>query len=97
MPKSRSLIHDDFLLTTKQARELYHRFAKSEPIYDYHCHLPPDLIDLIRRSLGGELARRRGDLPQAVLQYQRCIDLSRDAWPANWARFRLVQLAKPTP
>ena len=33
-------ITDDFLLGTPQARELYHRFAEPEPIYDYHCHLP---------------------------------------------------------
>ena len=61
MSKSRPLIHDDFLLTTKQARELYHRYAKAEPIYDYHCHLPPDLIasnhqfaDLQELWLGGD-------------------------------------------
>jgi glucuronate isomerase len=32
-------IHDDFLLQTDAARELYHRYAKGEPIYDYHCHV----------------------------------------------------------
>jgi glucuronate isomerase len=37
-------ITDDFLLPSKPARELYHQFAKSEPIFDYHCHLPPDQI-----------------------------------------------------
>ena len=37
-------IHDDFLLQTDAARDLYHNFAKAEPIYDYHCHLPPALI-----------------------------------------------------
>lgn len=58
---SRSFIHDDFLLGTKQARELYHRYAKDEPIFDYHCHLPPDLIaknhqfaDLTELWLGGD-------------------------------------------
>src|SRR5439155_12045798 len=34
-------IHDDFLLQTSAARRLYHEFAESEPILDYHCHLPP--------------------------------------------------------
>src|SRR6201746_259097 len=34
-------IHEDFLLTTKASRRLYHRFAKDEPILDSHCHLPP--------------------------------------------------------
>ena len=40
----RPFIHEDFLLTTKQARELYHRYAEPEPIFDYHCHLPPQQI-----------------------------------------------------
>ncbi|MBI5766528.1 MAG: glucuronate isomerase [Verrucomicrobia bacterium] len=54
-------IHADFLLATKQARALYHDFAADEPIYDYHCHLPPDLIaknhqfaDLQELWLGGD-------------------------------------------
>jgi glucuronate isomerase len=34
-------IHDDFLLQTRTARRLYHQFAESEPIFDYHCHLSP--------------------------------------------------------
>ena len=36
----KSFIHDDFLLQTDAARDLYHNFAKHEPIYDYHCHQP---------------------------------------------------------
>ena len=39
-----SFISDNFLLTTKQARELFQGYAKDEPILDYHCHLPPALI-----------------------------------------------------
>ncbi|MBC8011953.1 MAG: glucuronate isomerase, partial [Burkholderiales bacterium] len=39
-----AFLHDDFLLTTATARRLYHDVAKAEPIYDYHCHLPPDQI-----------------------------------------------------
>ena len=39
-------IHDDFLLSTKTARQLYHEYAEAEPILDYHCHLPPqDVAD----------------------------------------------------
>jgi len=37
-----SFIHEDFLLSTPASRRLYHEFAKSEPILDYHCHLPPN-------------------------------------------------------
>ncbi|WP_053976680.1 glucuronate isomerase [Mangrovimonas xylaniphaga] len=36
-----SFIHDNFLLETKQAQELYHNYAAKMPIIDYHCHLPP--------------------------------------------------------
>ncbi len=39
-----AFLHDDFLLTTETARRLYHGVAKHQPIYDYHCHLPPDQI-----------------------------------------------------
>src|SRR6185369_15620147 len=34
-------ITEDFLLESKTAVELYHRFAKDQPIIDYHCHIPP--------------------------------------------------------
>jgi glucuronate isomerase len=33
-------IHDDFLLETDLAAELYHVYAEKLPIIDYHCHLP---------------------------------------------------------
>ncbi len=36
-----SFIHDDFLLSNKTARRLFHEHAENEPILDYHCHLPP--------------------------------------------------------
>ena len=39
--KAIAFIHDDFLLQSKPARELYHRYAECLPIVDYHCHLPP--------------------------------------------------------
>jgi glucuronate isomerase len=54
-------IHDDFLLHSAPARELYHRYAEKEPIFDYHCHLSPRLIaenhrfaDLAEIWLGGD-------------------------------------------
>ncbi len=31
---------EDFLLSTRAARRLYHGFAKAMPILDFHCHLP---------------------------------------------------------
>ncbi len=40
----RPFIHDDFLLETPVAADLYHRFAANLPIIDYHCHLPVEQI-----------------------------------------------------
>lgn len=57
----RPFIHDDFLLQSEAARRLYHEFAATEPICDYHNHLPPDAIaadhkfaDLAEIWLGGD-------------------------------------------
>jgi glucuronate isomerase len=39
-------IHEDFLLASKAASQLYHKFAEAEPIFDYHCHISPrDIAD----------------------------------------------------
>ena len=43
-PAAAPWITDDFLLHNDVARELYHEYAEQEPIFDYHCHLPPDQI-----------------------------------------------------
>lgn len=39
-----SFMSEDFLLHGEFARRLYHGYAKDQPIYDYHCHLPPRQI-----------------------------------------------------
>ena len=33
-------LSEDFLLYTETSRRLYHDYAKHQPIFDYHCHLP---------------------------------------------------------
>ncbi len=40
----KKFLDQDFLLETTTAKTLYHQFASSLPIIDYHCHLPPDQI-----------------------------------------------------
>ncbi len=40
----KSFIHEDFLLQTNAAKELYHKHAAKMPIIDYHCHLNPAYI-----------------------------------------------------
>ena len=36
----KAFLSEDFLLQTETARVLYHDFAETMPIFDYHCHLP---------------------------------------------------------
>ena len=43
---STAFMDEEFLLDTRQARELYHNHAESLPIIDYHCHLSP--VDIAR-------------------------------------------------
>ncbi|MDQ0192069.1 glucuronate isomerase [Paenibacillus wynnii] len=40
----KTFIHEDFLLQSEEARILYHEYAESLPIIDYHCHLDPKAI-----------------------------------------------------
>ncbi len=35
---------DDFILKNSFAKQLYHEYAKKQPIIDYHCHLEPKEI-----------------------------------------------------
>jgi len=41
-------IHEDFLLHSKTGQHLYHQYAESQPILDYHCHLLPQ--DIVRNQ-----------------------------------------------
>ncbi len=34
------IVHNDFLLLSKESKVLYHDYASKMPIIDYHCHLP---------------------------------------------------------
>ena len=40
----KEFLDKNFLLQSNTAEKLYHEYAKSLPIIDYHCHLPPDDI-----------------------------------------------------
>lgn len=40
----KQFLTEDFLLGSETARRLYFEHAESLPIYDYHCHIPPDRI-----------------------------------------------------
>ncbi|HVT71720.1 MAG TPA: glucuronate isomerase [Lacunisphaera sp.] len=87
-------IHEDFLLHTDAARDLYHHFAKGEPIFDYHCHLPPALIaenhrfaDLAEIWLGGDhykwRAMRANGVPERACTGDAPPREKFDAWCAT--------------
>ena len=40
----KSFMDQDFLLQTKTASELFHKYAEKAPILDYHCHISPAQI-----------------------------------------------------
>lgn len=63
----KSFIHDDFLLMSETAQELYHNTAESLPIIDFHNHLSPKEIyedrcydNLTQVWLGGDHYKWRG-------------------------------------
>lgn len=39
-----NFIHDDFMLSCEESRRLYHEYAESMPIIDYHNHLMPEQL-----------------------------------------------------
>jgi glucuronate isomerase len=46
---AQSFITDDFLLRNEFAKKLYHGYASTLPIIDYHCHLSPSEIAADRK------------------------------------------------
>jgi glucuronate isomerase len=42
--KNMSIINDKFMLKNETGKRLYEEFARDMPIYDYHCHLNPQMI-----------------------------------------------------
>jgi hypothetical protein len=69
-------------LLVKSVETLLSRFAEGS--LDYHDD---------PYFFFGELARYRGDRSEALLQYERCIEMARDEWPSSWARYRIEQMS----
>ncbi len=94
MSSAKPFVHGDFLLQTDAARDLYHAFAEQEPIYDYHCHLPPALIasnhqfgDLFEIWLAGDhykwRAMRSNGVPERLCTGDASPREKFDAWCAT--------------
>ncbi len=73
-----AFLPEDYLLTNRRARRLYERHAAPQPIFDYHCHLPPVEIAENRRFanlteiwLGGDhykwRAMRANGVPEELI------------------------------
>jgi len=89
----KQFISDDFLLTTKAARELYHRYAEKMPIIDYHCHLPPAEIaedrrwdDIAQVWLGGDHYKWR-QMRTCGFAERFCSGRGTDGCASAWERF----------
>ena len=78
MSLSQPFLPDDFLLPNPWARRLYFEHAAKQPIFDYHCHLPPDQIaanrqftNLTQIWLGGDhykwRALRAAGIPEDLI------------------------------
>jgi len=86
-----SYLHENFLLPNKTAQRLYHEVAASQPIMDYHCHLPPEAVagnarfpDLAEIWLGGDhykwRAMRAAGEPEALVSGDASPKEKFDAW-----------------
>jgi len=84
----------DFLLTTPQARQLYHAVAADLPIIDYHCHLPPRELAENRRFenltdlwLAGDhykwRAMRANGIDESLITGNATARAKYDAWAAT--------------
>ena len=40
----KAFMDQDFILNTKTAKKLFHDYAETTPVLDYHCHLDPKEI-----------------------------------------------------
>ena len=93
MSIKRPFIHEDFLLTTKTAKELYHGYAEKMPIIDYHCHLPPVEIaedkcwtDIADVWLGGDHYKWRQMRSNGFAE-RFCSGRGKDGCATGWERF----------
>lgn len=85
-----SFIHEDFMLSSETAKQLYHQSAENMPIIDYHCHLVPQMIaenhqfsDITELWLGGDhykwRAMRANGVPEAYITGQET---------SSWEKFQ---------
>jgi glucuronate isomerase len=57
----KTFINENFLLSNKKARDLYHNYSENQPIIDFHCHLSPAMIAEDRKFANLTQAWLEGD------------------------------------
>ena len=72
----KTFMDKDFLLNTEAAKNLYHKFAATTPVLDYHCHINPQEIAEDRKFdniaqvwLGGDHYKWRAMRSNGVEEY----------------------------
>ena len=92
----RSFIHPEFMLDTKTASKLYHTYAESLPIIDYHCHISPrDVADdrqfenLTRIWLAGDHYKWRAMRASGIDEYYITGQAS------DWEKFEMWAMTVP--
>ena len=80
---------EEFLLSTPTAQKLYHDFAETMPILDYHCHINPEEIakdvcfeNITQVWLGGDHYKWRQMRSNGVDEYY--IKNGRKRWKKLW-------------
>ena len=46
----KAFMDKDFLLSTETSKKLFHEYAETMPIVDYHCHINPQEIAEDRKT-----------------------------------------------
>ena len=82
---------DNFLLNTESAKKLYHDYAETMPILDYHCHINPEQIandyrfkTITEAWLGGDHYKwrmMRNDGRGRALYHRRRAAIGKSSWP----------------
>ena len=85
-------IHEDFLLSTRTARHLYHQFAEAEPILRKAAQLAPNLAPVQYHF--GMVALQLGRKDEAGVALRRALQLDDRLPEASKIRETLVSLDK---
>ncbi|MEC5300968.1 MULTISPECIES: glucuronate isomerase [Staphylococcus] len=95
-------ITDRFMLQNTKAVELYNKYAKDMPIYDYHCHLDPQQIsenthfdNITTLWLGGDHYKWRAMRAQGIDEYYITGDASPREKFRKWALTLENSVANP--